>query len=183
MENEERILQSIKITLATPEDEPELQKLIRESWLATFPNEQLGVHPEHIEEHFDNPSPGDPLMSMKEYTKPLPLVDIKFVAKQGGKIVGLCRIQEFPEENKLAGFYVLPGLEGRGIGRDLWKEAQTTLNPSKDTVLWVAEYNTNAINVYRNFGFAETEEQEERRLNTNEPITRTVMKMRKLASL
>lgn len=78
-----------------------------------------------------------------------------WVAKEAVKIGGFIRIDKSDEKNSLRALYVLPGYQGRGIGKKLMELGLDWVDSDKQVVLEVAEYNNNAINFYKSFGFME----------------------------
>jgi ribosomal protein S18 acetylase RimI-like enzyme len=79
--------------------------------------------------------------------------DVTLVAKDGNKVVGICRVQRLETHNEQRAFYVLPEYQRRGVGTLLWGEAWKYLNPAKETIAKVVTYNTKAVRFYEKLGF------------------------------
>ncbi len=79
------------------------------------------------------------------------------MAKEGDKIAGFCQIVKGKEYNELKIIYVLPEYQGKGIGKMLASKALSLLDPRKDIIVEVVEYNKNAIGFYERLGFIEFE--------------------------
>ncbi len=155
MESVEKLPQ-IAVTPATAGDAPGIQELMRASLLTTYVNEERGITREDIEERYKEEFTSEGLQRHREdLIKPEANL-YQFVAKDGNTIVGYCRVRTGPDENLLARIHVLPDKKRTGIGALLWKQAQTVLNPTHDTALWVVDYNENARSVYKKWGFVET---------------------------
>jgi len=75
------------------------------------------------------------------------------VQDEKGKVYGFCIAKKLPSENELEYIYLLPEVQGRGIGKDLMQKALSWLGGSKPIVLYGAAYNEKAIRLYEKFGF------------------------------
>lgn len=146
----------VKIALATPEDVRGVQEVFYKTWLATYPNEELGITVDDIEKRFKGTLTEEALAKRAARITNPPEGETLFLAKEGEKVVGLCRAVKSEESNRLQAIYVLPGYQGRGVGKLLWEEAQKIFDPSKDTVVAVATYNIGAIDFYKKLGFRDT---------------------------
>jgi ribosomal protein S18 acetylase RimI-like enzyme len=147
----------VQITLATAEDTDGIQQLMRASVMKTYTNEKAGITAGDIEDLYSDEFTPE---ATKDLAKSLsePEAGVKsFVAKDNGRVIGYCRVKEGDDENQLIRIHVLSDRKHSGIGTALWKQAQRSLNPSKNTSLWVVDYNENAIRIYRKWGFEEVE--------------------------
>ena len=144
------------IDRAAPEDVHDIQEVFMRTWLHTYPNEQLGITQHDIRERFRDAFSPEILQQRMENIINPPEGPNCFVARDGNTVVGLCRSIVDDLTNKLTALYVLPEYQGKGIGTMLWNKAKETFDPSKDTVLSVATYNTNAIDFYKKLGFVDT---------------------------
>jgi ribosomal protein S18 acetylase RimI-like enzyme len=146
----------VKVSTAQPEDARGFVEVIHETWLATYPNEALGITKDDIEERFKDSFTKEGLeLRTKALANPSEGAAF-FVAKDGDKIIGICSIRKDAESNQLQSIYVLPEYQGQGAGQLLWEEAEKHFNASNDTIVHSATYNTNAINFYKKLGFVET---------------------------
>lgn len=151
----------LQIEYATFEDAAQIQKMMRRSVMATYPNAKAGVTPEDIEEAYRYEFSPAGIEALAQHIREPESGAYYFIAKEGGSIIGYCFVQETPEENLLARIHVDPDKKGLGIGTKLWERARSALNPKKDVVLWVVAYNENAIRIYHKWGFEETGEHKE----------------------
>lgn len=141
---------------AKPEDAETIQKVYRETWLATYPNEEYKITLEDIEDMFSKNDNPEALERAKERIKKLGEHTRILVAEIDGKIVGTSRLLKEETRNKFQTCYVLPEYQGKGIGSMLWHEALKWFDPEKDIFLEVAVYNKNAIHFYEKLGFVDT---------------------------
>lgn len=143
----------IVITSATPEDVLGIQVVFYKTWIDTYPNEEAGITIADIEDRFKDYFTEDALAKRREGVINLPKGNIFFIAKEGKKVVGVCRVILHADKNQLQAIYVLPEYQGRGVGRLLWEEAQKQFDSSKDIIVQVVTYNTKAIGFYKKLGF------------------------------
>lgn len=148
--------QKVIIEPATPEDVKGMQEVFYKTWLATYPNEEVGITVDDIEDKFKDAFTEEILIRRAEQITHLPQGHALFFAKDGDTVVGLCRVIKSETENRLQAIYILPEYQGRGIGTLLWNEAKKVFDENKDIVVAVAEYNQNAINFYTKLGFEDT---------------------------
>ncbi|MCH7622694.1 MAG: GNAT family N-acetyltransferase [Nitrospinae bacterium] len=146
----------IKIELATSEDVRGMQDVFYKSWLATYPNKEHGITVDDVEDRFKDLFTEEVLAKRAKRIINPPEGETLFFAKEGDKIVGLCRVVKSKKNNRILAIYVLPKYQGQRVGKLLWKEAQKYIDPEKDTLLSVATYNSNAINFYKSLGFEDT---------------------------
>ena len=144
----------IKISNAIPGDEPEIILLLKETWLATYPNKKYNITREDIlKKDWESKE------RLKRWEKTVAENgkngNFNFVAKEGNKTVGFCQVVNEKDHNELKIIYVLPDYQGIGIGKMLANKTMTLLDPNKDTIIEVVEYNKNAIGFYERLGFVE----------------------------
>ena len=146
----------IKISDAKVEDVEGIQDVFYRTWLDTYPNKEFGITVEDIEDRFQGKLHEDRLEKRRVQINAR--VDNKrfLVAKEGEKVIGLCRITRDSEENTLNAIYVLPEYQGKGAGIALWAEALKFFDSTKDIVVAVATYNQKAIGFYKRLGFVDT---------------------------
>ncbi|HET8574773.1 MAG TPA: GNAT family N-acetyltransferase [Candidatus Paceibacterota bacterium] len=147
----QKISQEIIVIPAKPEDILGMQKVFYDTWLATYPNREHGITKEDLEESFKDAFTDETIQKRAEQLEQLPENIKMFVAKDGLKIIGVCRVTLRENCNQLQAIYVLPEYQGRGIGKMFWKEAQKVFDPKRKTIVETATYNTNAIRFYKNW--------------------------------
>ncbi|MEY2664839.1 MAG: hypothetical protein RIT04_647 [Candidatus Parcubacteria bacterium] len=155
MENLENIKEKIQITSATREDLPGMQEVFYRSWLATYPNEELGITTEDIEDRFKDSFTEECFAKRWERIQNAKNEEL-FLAKIDGVVIGVCRVVKHTDRNQLQAIYILPEYKGKGIGTLLWDEVKKVIDPNLDTVVEVATYNTPAIAFYAKLGFEDT---------------------------
>lgn len=106
---------------------------------------------------------------IREFTPTLehPTDDEYFlVAKEGQEVVGMIGMfwRQSEKRFQLRRFYVLPGLQGRKIGSQLFRAAKERAEHSSHApvgiFLRVDDYNDEAQDIYRGWGFKNTEEKD-----------------------
>lgn len=144
--------ENITIQKAVPEDALGIGEVFYRTWLATYPNKEVGVTVEDIEFKFKDRKNKDG----SRYAN-LPDNVLFLTAKVENSVVGVCRLVKDEKENELKAIYVLPEYQGRGIGKMFWTETLNFFDSTKDTIVKVVTYNKNAIEFYKRLGFKETE--------------------------
>ncbi len=144
------------ISIAIPEDYVGIEEVFYRTWLSTYPNEEIGITEDDIEDRFKNRSKPEVIKKRKERIGNPPSDEKFFVAKEDKIIVGVCRVSLKEDRNQLQAIYVLPEYQGRGIGKMLWSEAQKFFDPEKDIYVELAVYNKGALEFYKKLGFVDT---------------------------
>lgn len=146
----------IKIRKSVPEDVYGIREVERITWIHTYPNENAGITLEDIKSKYkdDNTSCGKQKIEerkkrYKDKTKQT------WVAEEDGKIIGFCVAGNENGKNRILAIYVLPSYQGKGIGHQLITQGLKWLGDRK-IYINVVEYNVNAKNFYKNYGFIET---------------------------
>ena len=147
---------NIKIEEAKPEHVEGMQEVFYRTWLDTYPNAEAGITVEDVEERFKGKNSEERLTKRRADILNHEPNKKYFVALDGQKVAGLCRVEKDEKENRLNAIYVLPGYQGQGIGMMLWNEIRSFFDPEKDIHLSVVEYNQKAINFYSRLGFLDT---------------------------
>lgn len=137
-------------------DVNDIQDVFFKTWLSTYPNEKVGITAEDIKEKFKNRHFNETIRKRIEEIKNDYKDKIFLIVKNGRRIVGLCKASKNDKFNQLDAIYVLPKYQGKGIGRILWKRCLDFFDDDKNIIVHVAEYNTKAINFYKNVGFIDT---------------------------
>jgi len=154
MENNEN-MEKIMIAEATPEDAKGIQEVFYETWLDTYPNEEIGISAEDIKEKNKNGLTEEEIRRRAEKLEFPPDGQYFLVAKDNLRVVALCSIETL-DKNQLQAIYVLPEYQGKGIGHLLWDEARKKFDPDKDIFVNVATYNKKTISFYEKLGFEDT---------------------------
>jgi ribosomal protein S18 acetylase RimI-like enzyme len=139
----------VEISEASLDDAGEIFNIQKLTWLATYPNEEIGISRAAIENRFANKDG-----RIEKWKQTISSGESKiWIAKIANRAVGFCGVKEAPEINRLASIYVDPNQQGGGIGSKLIEFAIKHLGRSKDIILDVASYNSSAINFYQKKGF------------------------------
>jgi ribosomal protein S18 acetylase RimI-like enzyme len=148
---EEREKPAIEIFEAAPEDVAGIVAVQKETWLATYPNEEYGITEEDIlSKDWDSP---DRIARWQKTIIEGSDANRLWIAKEREKVVGVCSVSKGDNQNQVRAIYVLPEYQGKGVGKKLLEKAFDWLGDEKNTVLGVVKYNTNAIEFYKKFGF------------------------------
>jgi GNAT superfamily N-acetyltransferase len=148
---------------AVPEDAQGISRVNVETWLATYPNDELGITAEllrlHLEGAAGEKTAGRVARIRRSIAEPAAggSLSANFVAVSGGAIVGYT----FPfitaeGRHRVGALYVLPAFQGRGIGHLLLARNLAWHGDSHDVYLHVAAYNEHAVRFYEGHGFALT---------------------------
>jgi ribosomal protein S18 acetylase RimI-like enzyme len=110
----------IKILDQKVEDVLEVTRLIRETWLDTYPNKEFGITKEEILDKYDESKPdfAQRLERRRNYLNNNDDDHHSWVAKIGQKIVGFCDAKR-GEENRIQAIYVLPDYQRKKVGGKL----------------------------------------------------------------
>lgn len=146
----------IKILPVVSDDAKDILHVLHKTWLDTYPNKELGITEEDIEESFKDSFTKENISKLQNKIKNIRENDKRLVAKIDDKIIGIARVIKNEENNKLETIYVLPEYQGKGIGKMLWEEMKKFCDPSKDIIVHVATYNQNTIEFYKKLGFEDT---------------------------
>lgn len=143
---------------ATVDDALAIQTIFYKTWLATYPNKKAGITVEDIEEMFKDSFSEEKINEWEERFNTIPTTSRLFVATEDttDEIIGLARVHVREEYNQLQAIYVLPKFQGKGAGHALWNASLTFFDTSKDCIVQVATYNTQAIQFYESLGFVDT---------------------------
>lgn len=153
------------------------------AWLATYPNEKLGITVEDIEERYKNAYVGERLERRKKIIENPEPNEKVLVAKDGNKVVGMCYGDIQENRNQLRAIYILPEYHGKGIGTKLWQALLPFFDKNKDIYVEVVDYNEKAISFYKKLGFVDTGKrfQEERfRMKSGALFTEMEMLIRRV---
>jgi ribosomal protein S18 acetylase RimI-like enzyme len=146
----------ISIQQATKEDVIGIQEVFYKAWLEAYPNEEVGITREDVEEKYKNRL--SPEMIQKRTAGVLDPSEnnLFLVAKDADDVVGVCWLEKLETQNKLGAIYILPEYQKQGIGKMFWEKIKDYFGDDKDIIVEVATYNANAIAFYQKLGFADT---------------------------
>jgi diamine N-acetyltransferase len=148
-------MMTVQVHDATPNDADGIRQVQQYTWLATYPNAELGITKEDIEAFFHASSSEEAVKRGQVWQQRInsdPLVHL-WVAKHAKRIAGFCLAKKEGTQNRIQAIYVLPEYQGTGIGKRLLQTALDWLGSQQEVVLTVASYNQQAINFYSRFGF------------------------------
>ncbi len=147
---------NFQILPATPDDVRGIINVLYKTWLDTYPNEELNITREAIEESYKEVLTEENIQKRIESAKNIPANQKRIIAKVDGQVVG-CSIMVRNEDNtQLKTIYVLPEFQGQGIGKALWNEQIKFADPDKDIIVHLATYHQDAIEFYKKIGFEDT---------------------------
>jgi ribosomal protein S18 acetylase RimI-like enzyme len=134
----------------------EIYTLYHKTWLATYPNEALGITHEDICAYIPERISTDDKKRLEGRYNNISDNIFILVAIVNEKIVGVCSGEKNDEKTHLRSLYILPEFQGKGIGFALWEQFKAWAGTEKLITVHVATYNTNAINFYASVGFVDT---------------------------
>ena len=143
----------IQITDIRPDHFPQLQNLLFETWLSTYPNPDLGVTKEDIESFFAPRLTAEHIKTAQNNFGDIIKNQIIKLAFVKNTLVGVVKVSLEPTHSELTTIYVLPKFQGQKIGFRLWQAVLPEIPKSKKVILRVANYNDQAINFYKKLGF------------------------------
>lgn len=146
----------IVIRTPLPEDARGIVTVLYKTWLATYPNPDHGITTEDIEESYKHSFSEESIKKQQENLRSIPKHHTRVIATDGDVVVGTAMMVRNEDTNQLKTIYVLPEYQGNGIGTLLWNELAACIDPTKDTIVHVADYNQRAINFYKKLGFVDT---------------------------
>ncbi len=184
---------SITIQKATPEDALEIGDVFYRTWLATYPNKEVGLTTDDVEDLWKNRGNAD-----GSRFKSFPDNELFLTVKVEGHVVGVCSaVKHDPvgepsgdftkspagsDINELKAIYVLPEYQGRGVGKMFWSEILKYFDPNKNIKVEVATYNAKAIEFYKKLGFEDTGKRVPMKINFKSGAVITEMEMELPAS-
>ncbi len=140
------------------DDLPSILDVIRTSWIGAHQNMELGITVKDLAREHYHRFEGDAEERWGDHiTNPQADIISMLARNPNGEVVGFCRAKEQDESNVITGVYVLPEVQGTGVGTMLLNNVLEKLNPLKPTILHVATYNSRAIAFYGKHGFKPTE--------------------------
>ncbi len=143
---------TIEVSRATPV--ASIQDVLYRVWLTTYPNKALGITVTDIEEMYKDRNSDEALARIRDRISSAS--EITLVAKENGKVVGVCRVIRREDKDVMEAIYVLPEYQRLGIGSAIWREIEKLLDSNRKIIVQVATYNTDAIEFYKRCGFRDT---------------------------
>jgi ribosomal protein S18 acetylase RimI-like enzyme len=138
-----------------PEDALGIATVLYEAWLETYPNKELGITREDIVDSYRNVFTEESIEKQKANLSKIPTNQKRVVAVLDDTVVGVATVIINEKDNQLRTMYVLPKFHGQGIGKALWNEVKSFLDPNKKIMLSVAVHTKNAIEFYKKLGFVD----------------------------
>lgn len=146
----------VRIVTPAPQDARAITELLYKAWLVTYPNDALGITMDDIENSYKDAFSDDSIKKFEAKLSNIPINQKRVVAKDGDTIVGMATMVKNDTNNQLRMIYVLPAYHGKGIGTMLWNSVKDCVDPAKETIVQVADYNSQAIRFYEKLGFVDT---------------------------
>jgi GNAT superfamily N-acetyltransferase len=155
--------QRADIRVATPADAAAIRSVQTQTWLATYPNAELGITREGLRRFLEGEH-GERIAERIERTRrrieahaAAPAGGCDFVAERAGEIVGFTVAFVEPGGRRLVGaLYVLPAAQGSGLGHRLLARNLAWHGEDQDVYLMVAAYNEHAVLFYARHAFVLT---------------------------
>jgi ribosomal protein S18 acetylase RimI-like enzyme len=148
---------------AVPSDAEEMIQVYYHAWMKTYPNQELGITREIIEQQ--------KLTSCKQRNRFRNMIVGGTEQTRQVLVAQLCDSQEiigFSEAVKSGAYqeitllYVTPGYcNGKGVGAALMEAMLNWFDPHRPVTLYAAEYNTTAIRFYGRYGFCRINDPEQ----------------------
>ena len=156
------------IRAATPADAAAIRSVQARTWLATYPNTELRITREGLRRHLEG-ADGEKIADRITRTRQrieahlaAPAGGCDFVAVLAGEIVGFTApFVESSGRRRVGALYVLPHVQGSGLGRRLLARNLAWHGEDQDVYLTVAAYNERAKRFYAGHGFVFTGRQGE----------------------
>jgi GNAT superfamily N-acetyltransferase len=142
----------IEIDIASPEDTEAICEVQRESWLATYPNDEFGITQDDIRLYLRDSEVEGANRYRRSIESQGPDRAV-FVAKVSGRVLGYAISAIEKQRHKISEIYVDPDLQGKGVGSRLLERAIAWHGRDEDIFLWVVEYNQKAQDFYQRYGF------------------------------
>jgi GNAT superfamily N-acetyltransferase len=152
-----------EIRVAAPADAAAIRSVQARTWLATYPNAELGITREGLRRYLEGED-GERIADRIAWTRRriemraiAPAGGRDFVAVLDGEIVGFTApFVESSGRRRVGALYVLPFAQGAGLGHLLLARNLAWHGEDQDVYLMVAAYNERAIRFYARHGFVPT---------------------------
>jgi len=144
------------IETPTLDDVEGYRRVQARGWLDSYPNEDAGVSHEWVEGQTGNWLTPEALELSRERVQAIlddPQQKFLYVAKVGGKPVGMVHTTAVDGNQRLEALYVDKEFHGTGVAQELFDKAMTRLSPELPVTLEVIAYNERAQRFYSKNGF------------------------------
>lgn len=151
--------QSFIVEPAKPQDAEGVFDVQRRTWLDTYPNSEVGITEEDIRARVEGEHGELIPKKVERWREGIETSGEKravFVVKDVDKVVGFVAPAIMNSQRRIGALYVLPEMQGKGIGKKLLDKAIEWHGRNKDIFLHVATYNKSAIDFYARNGFEKT---------------------------
>jgi len=151
------------IRVATPTDAAAIRSVQARTWLATYPNAELGITRDGLRRYLEGEN-GEKIAERITRTRRRieahaaePGRGADLVAVLSGAVVGFTApFVESSGRRRVGALYVLPSAQGSGIGHRLLERNLAWHGDEQDVYLAVAAYNERAKGFYARHGFVFT---------------------------
>lgn len=169
----------IKIRKSTKLDSESIREVSYKTWIETYPNKEFGITKDDIEDFFLK------IKKNRKIKKKTNLTDksLTYVATINNVVVGY--VVGYIRENfsQLQAIYILSKHQNKGVGKMLFdKINEDFFEKGKNVIVQVANYNINAIESYKKWGFSDTGKRfqdEKFRFKSGSIITQVELVMKK----
>ncbi|NCU41317.1 MAG: N-acetyltransferase [Candidatus Moranbacteria bacterium] len=159
MEIKRELIKQYIVNFALPEDAQKIREVWYRAWLSTYPSKEYGITREEIKEKLQELLSKKALKKYAESIRNPQPGQYLIVARENGKIFGMCSARRMSDKNTLQALYVDPQFQGMGMGMALWEKARQCFDPKNKTFSNVAFYNKKGIRFWKKVGFVETGKQ------------------------
>ncbi|RJQ33601.1 GNAT family N-acetyltransferase [Candidatus Parcubacteria bacterium] len=142
----------ISIKTAKVSDADSIVKILRTTWMATYPNSSLGIDESNLKVYLRKVRP----QAIRDSISHQSSNEFFWLVRVNRKPVGLCKVVKEEGEVRIKMLYILPKYQGIGAGSALMQKVLRTFGHRSNIVLNVARYNRRAIAFYIRFGFIRT---------------------------
>lgn len=146
-----------------------LVSIYKDVWLANFPSIEAGISRADLADDFSD------LESRVSIWRDRILANsartLWILQTEGDMVVGFCIATRQPGHHELDFVFILPEYQRKGYGSKLIQKALVWLGDDEPISLEVAKHNTDAITLYRKFGFEVGGPIEARRLKNGKLIS------------
>lgn len=152
----------VEVGVARPEEERDISNIQFRSSLIALVSPERGATEEWVRSQYTDYGPDGKLTEQGEQNLQGTIEHLRqnaspdseaFVARENGKVIGFCTVSKSGERNRLVGIYTDPDIARKGLGTKLWEQARQFLDPEKETVVTLMDYNTRAYDFYLRLGF------------------------------
>jgi len=143
---------NLKLDFARADDVRKINDLLRDAWLATYPNEELGITEDDILPAFDMSKIDE--QKRKEFFQKNPPGPGYWVVRNGDEVCGYMKVRIQPDgRGRIQGLYSHPKYFGKGVGAILMKAALEYMKDCKEVYVECTAYNERAKKFYMKYGF------------------------------